>query len=259
MSEHAWLHGLRQRAHEAPWRVREPWYINGCVCGSIEPELAERIAAAGLPMRRSEARWCLTGPPDPALAVIARWMHDHGIGGRWRGELLAVTGTGDDVPRAVIERAAVRPLGITTRAAHLVAVTPAGSVWVQRRALDKAVDPGMLDTLVGGLVAAGESITQTLERETWEEAGLRLDTLHDLVATDRLAVQRPVSDGYMVEHLWLFEAGIPDGVVPVNQDGEVMAFDRLTPERLASALRAEEFTLEAALMHARWLERHGLI
>ena len=69
----------------------------------------------------------------------------------------------------------MRPLGITTHAVHLVGWTPDGAVWVQQRAHDKATDPGLWDTTMGGLVTAGESIAATLMRETEEEAGLAVE------------------------------------------------------------------------------------
>lgn len=243
---------LRARAAQPAVRPREPLCLDGVACGSIEPALARQLADAGLPLRAHDGRWSVDGPADAALEAIARWLHANGHGGRWRDETLAVAADDGRVLGAV-ERAAVRALGIATRAVHLVGTTPAGEVWVQQRALDKAVDPGLLDTLVGGLAAAGESTHETLERETWEEAGLRLPALQALRPLGTLRVRRPVSDGYMVEDLEMFEAVVPDGVEPANQDGEVMAFQRLTPGALADAIEADRFTLEAALIHAHWL------
>jgi len=116
------------------------------------------------------------------------------------------------------------------------------------------VDPGMLDTLVGGLMALGESTPDSLERETWEEAGLRLAELNGLRDLGRLVVRRPVSDGYMVEHIEMYSATIPPGITPQNQDGEVMAFECLGIDELFSAMRDGLFTFEATLIHAHWRE-----
>jgi 8-oxo-dGTP pyrophosphatase MutT (NUDIX family) len=220
--------------------------------GSVEPDLAQALVAAGLPLRAGDGGWRIDGAADASLAAIARWLHGQGIGSRWRGELLAVT---DEQGRSVaaVERAVVRPLGIVTHAVHLVGVTPAGAVWVQRRALDKATDPGLWDTLMGGLVVAHEAVPETLERETWEEAGLRLDALHDLAGRGRVTVRRPVPDGYMVERVEVFVATVPDGVVPANRDGEVERFECLAPDALGARLRADAFTLEAALVLLRAL------
>src|SRR5258706_11050543 len=172
MNSPDWLARLEALAQRAPAQPREPLCIGDAVCGSIEPALAQRMLAAGLPLRCDDGRWLLDGG-DAALAGLASWMHGQGLGGRWRDELMAVVDAAGRA-HASVERAAVRPLGITTQAVHLVGTTAAGAVWVQQRAFDKATDPGQWDTLMGGLMGAGETVAQTLERETWEEAGLRV-------------------------------------------------------------------------------------
>jgi 8-oxo-dGTP pyrophosphatase MutT (NUDIX family) len=250
-----WAASLAERASLPPSSVREALKLGPCGprVGSIETSLAERMAAERLPLRKSPTGWHITGTPDDSLAELARWLNTHGLGGRWRDELLAVTDHAGR-PVAVIERAAVRPLGITTHAVHLVVRTQEGEVWVQRRALDKATDPGLWDTTMGGLRSAAETVHDTLERETWEEAGLHLAQLQALVPHGRLTVRRPVQDppqGYMVEHIDTFSAVLADGVVPANQDGEVAGFDCVSIDQLRWQLQQGRFTLEAALVLLR--------
>lgn len=251
-----WISGLREQADQLSARPRVALLLGlpGCRIGSIEAALARRICDAGLPLRATDAGWHVTGAADASLADIAQWLNAQGLSSRWRGELLAVT---DEAGRSVatIERSAVRPLGITTHAVHLVGHVAAGAVWVQQRALDKATDPGLWDTMMGGLISAAESPHQTLVRETWEEAGLRLPDLHDLAGFGRLTVRRPVAEGYMVEHIHMFEALVPDGLWPVNQDGEVARFECIDRATLQHRLQDKLFTLEAALILLHWIER----
>jgi 8-oxo-dGTP pyrophosphatase MutT (NUDIX family) len=255
----AWLQRLSVRADQPPARPRAPLRVapQGAVIGSIEPILGQRLVVAGLPLRRDADGWCLHGTADAALLQLARWLHAEGLASRWRDELLDVSDVSDAEGRALaaIERSAVRPLGITTQAVHLVGRNAAGDVWVQQRALDKATDPGLWDTLMGGLMAAGESIAQTLERETWEEAGLRLSQLEQVAPFGRITIRRPVREGYMVEHIHLFSALVPAGSVPLNQDGEVQAFECLDRAALVERLQADAFTLEAALILAEAMQR----
>lgn len=257
-SEPGWLIQMQARAEQPPQRLRDALFITGCASpvGSIEPALAHALRAAGLPLALQAGGVSIEGAPDATLARIAHWLSAQGLCGKWRNELLAVT---DDALRrhAVIERAAVRPLGIATFAVHLVGFTPLGDIWLQQRALDKATDPGLWDTLVGGLVAADESEALALQRETWEEAGLRADALHGLAKVDRITVRRPVREGYMVEHIDVFEAVVPEGMAPANQDGEVARFECMKPEDLIERLAAQAFTLEAGLILARSLARRG--
>src|SRR5688572_24942445 len=87
----AWLREYLSRAEVPPERAREPLVIDGAVCGSIEPELARQMAAAGLPVQAHDGRWLVRSAGSKALGDIARWMHAGGHGGRWRDEALAVT------------------------------------------------------------------------------------------------------------------------------------------------------------------------
>jgi 8-oxo-dGTP pyrophosphatase MutT (NUDIX family) len=111
----------------------------------------------------------------------------------------------------------------------------------------------MWDTLMGGLVSADETIADTLVRETWEEAGLHIEQLRDVAAHGTLTVRRPVGSGYMVEHIHVYDATLPAGLVPQNQDGEVAAFECLSVDDLTHRLLADAFTLEAALILDRVL------
>ena len=254
-----WIAMLRTRADRPPAQPREPLVLDAPgapVVGSIEPPLARRLVAAGQPLAEAPPGWQLRGAADAALASVAGGLRDQGLGGRGRGELLAVT---DAFGRhhAAVERAAVRPLGITTHAVHLVGVSDAGEVWVQQRALDKATDAGLWDTLMGGLVAAGESVADTLRRETDEEAGLDIEALEDVASAGRITIRRPVRDGYMVEHIEFWEGRLPEGLLPANRDGEVARFERLAPAALVEWLRADAFTLEAALILVASLQRRG--
>ncbi len=254
--EPGWSMQLRARAEQLPRRPRDALFVDGCESpvGSIEPALADALRAAGLPLSAHAGGERIDGAPDVSLARIAHWLSAEGLCGKWRDELLAVTDESLK-RRAVIERAAVRPLGIATFAVHLIGFTPLGRVWVQQRALDKATDPGQWDTLVGGLVAADEDAALALERETWEEAGLRVPELRALAKADRITIRRPVPEGYMVEHIDVFEGVLPEGVNPVNQDGEVARFECVGRDELITRLAADAFTLEAALMLARSLGR----
>jgi 8-oxo-dGTP pyrophosphatase MutT (NUDIX family) len=247
-----WLQDLQARADQAPASPREALCVaaGDATIGSVEPALAQRMVEAGLPVTPFDGGWRIAAASlNLAFARIAEWLRTQGLAGAWRDELLSVTdAAGASV--GMIERAAVRPLGITTQAVHLIGWAEAGGMWVQQRAFDKATGPGQWDTLMGGLVSADERIADTLARETWEEAGLRIAELLDLRACGRLTVRRPVSKGYMVEHIHVFEAVVPAGPGPVNQDGEVAVFERLSLDVLQQRLHAGAFTLEAALILA---------
>ena len=212
----------------------------------------EYLSEGGLPREV----WQIQGDVTTTLHTLAHALRDANIGHvarYWRNELLAVHNAHGQHLGSV-ERGAVRTLGIATRAVHLVGRSPDGRIWVQQRALYKANDPGLWDTLMGGMVSAQDTVDTALERETWEEAGLRLDALGALQHGGTFTVQRPTGEpddegvAYMVEDTDWYHCTVPDSVVPVNQDGEVAQFLLITPEELVARLHRNEFTLEAALV-----------
>ena len=263
-AEADWLARARADADRPPLRPREALHVEvdgrSVHVGSIEPELAERIATARLPMRRCGLHgdgWQVRAPGSESLAAIAEWLRAAGLAGAWRDELLAVVDA-EEGSIAVVERGVVRPLGLTTFAVHLVGRSFDGQgTWVQQRAFDKPSDPGQWDTLMGGQVAAGESRSSALARETWEEAGLDIAELLDLRCDGRLTIRRPVAEGYMVEHIDVSVARLPAGAVPNNRDGEVERFECLEPAALERRLAAGDFTLEATLILAATRTRRG--
>ena len=139
-------------------------------------------------------------------------------------------------------------LGIVTEAVHLVAIDEEGRHWVQQRAFDKPTDPGLWDTLVGGVIPASDTLEHALERETWEEAGLRLAQVRELRHGGRVLTQRPAgfAHGYVDEWLDWFTCTLPAGVTPSNQDGEVAEFCCMDAAEVTQRLERDEFTIDAA-------------
>ena len=206
-------------------------------------------------LKDEQSGWSLHvfGDATPALNALAQALRAQGRCGPWRNEQLAVC---DAQGRRIgtIERGAVRPLGLATQAVHLVARAPDGRMWVQLRAFNKPNNPGQWDTLMGGMVSAADTLPQALARETWEEAGLRVDALHGVAHGGHVQLAVPSEEahgcGYMVERIDWFHATVPDGMVPQNQDGEVERFELLAPEALLERLAHGAFTPEATLVLA---------
>lgn len=260
--EPAWRDALLARAQQPPLAPRVPLLWDGRTIGSIEPALPLAlgcVAAAdgGTLLCREGQAYTVHGPLGDGLTRLAHALRTAGLAHVWRDEQLAVC---DDqgLPLGTVERAVVRVLGIATRAVHLVGFDARGHVWLQQRAFDKANDPGKWDTLMGGMVGAGDTLDSALERETWEEAGLHLEQLQDVQAGGWLHQRRPAGDGtrhgYLVEDTFWSRCVLPDGVVPENRDGEVERFECVAPAEVAERLQQGAFTDEAALILVQALD-----
>ena len=251
----AWRAHLHAAADCPPQRRRVPLAWRGERIGSVEADLFDRAALAGSPLLRwrdVQGTWDVVGELTSSLARIAFVLRDRGLAHAWRDEQLAVRNDAGAV-LATVERAVVRPLGIATHAVHLVATDARGGHWVQQRAFDKPTDPGLWDTLMGGMVPARDSLEDALARETWEEAGLQLAQVRDLRYGGRLLTRRPFRElphGYVVEALDWYACTLPEGVQPANQDGEVAGFRCMPPAEVEMLLEREAFTIDASLILA---------
>jgi 8-oxo-dGTP pyrophosphatase MutT (NUDIX family) len=261
-----WLAALRAGAQLAPARPRLPLLAGETVIGSVEPDFLNKIRLQARTDGESQLSktehsggpaWRLLGEPTAALGVLALALREAGLAHAWRDEQLAVS---DSQGRRIasVERAVVRVLGIPTGAVHLIGQAEDGRFWVQQRAWSKPNDPGMWDTLMGGMISGADTLASALERETWEEAGLRLEQLRSIVRGGHVDIRRPCDDGngagYVIERIDWYHCTVPDGHVPVNQDGEVERFVLMDADEMLEKMHANEFTSEAALIQAALLE-----
>jgi 8-oxo-dGTP pyrophosphatase MutT (NUDIX family) len=251
-----------------------PFTVSGRIVGWVRPEFA--LALRQFPeVFDSDPAGAVSLNPDlgnfavrsRALAEVARELAAKGIITGWRDELYAVRGERDEreAPLLAIERAAARAFGITSSAVHVNGVATsrtatAPAMWIARRSLAKAVDPGLLDNMIGGGLAAGLSVGETLIKEGWEEAGLSPKHLAAARAGRRLRIRREVPEGLQSEVIFVHDLELPPTVVPRNQDGEVSEFRLLPVDEVIDLLREGGLvTPDASLVILDWLDRVGIL
>ena len=257
---------LIKRIQQLPPKGSRPLTVSGRVAGWITAKATGHLLEQPGVHVEDEAVHITAAPShrmslNAVLATLAASLKDTGCLRGWRDELLDVIGEGRRL--GVIERAAVRPLGLLTKAVHLNAWSPDGKLWIARRSSKKSTDPGMWDTLVGGLAGAGENLDISLLRESNEEAGL---VASDIESRSPLRIilrmHRRLPEGYQVEDVLVSDCTLAESVAPKNLDGEVSEIRLVSIDELWSMVLADKFTREAELVILEGLQkriREGLI
>ena len=228
-----------------------------------------------------------------ALGQVIRVLADEGRITGWRDETFAIRNAFDDPPMAFIERAASRLFGTMTYAVHvnglidkaiaLSTLTPtpvsasvptftAGDdcdlasesaavnlnrLWIARRSHSKAVDPGMLDTLVGGGIGWGWSIEQTLIKECAEESGITETLARQSVPGRTIHVLAEIEEGTQAEQLFVYDLVLPVDFRPTAMDGEVAEHLDVNVDQALLAIASGRMTVDASLASLDCALRRG--
>lgn len=245
-----------------------PFYVKEHAVGWLRPSFADLLRRWPHVFEVNDAFATLRAKPDTvagrtaAMAEVTRELAKDGVIRGWRDEPVSVSHHYAAPELFRIERAASRPFGIMAYAAHLNGFTRKGGLihaWVARRSPDKAIDPGKLDNLVGGRIAAGSSVDETLRKEAWEEAGIAPAMLEGLNCIGAIRVEYSVPEGLHREILFVHDLWLPSEFKPSNQDGEV-ADIRLEPlEEVLQDILTGDFTLDAGAVMVDGLLRLGAV
>ncbi len=258
------LDDLLKRANQPVQTGSVPLFIADNRCGWLFSGAAQALSGLnGVEISRGSAHigqsLSVGTELNALLALVAVTLRQAGCAPGWRNELLDVWPEQPDNPTrplsskplGAIERGVVRPLGLLTKAVHLSGWSQDGRLWVARRSLTKATDPGMWDTLVGGLISSQEDVQVGLVRESDEEAGLDPQDIVDRTPLRTIArMMRQLPEGYQVEDVLTCECVLPEHVTPKNRDGEVMDIQLMAPATIFNLLTQGAFTLEASIVVA---------
>ena len=260
------------RALAAPTRVLRPLRVDAAIVGWLDADRAARIAQFGTiftvdsdgvsfhPALRDETA------RSEAMAGVAAALATEGALTPWRDELYAVAPTFGAPPWFRLERAAARYFGVHTWAMHINGVVRGATeatMWLARRSADKAIDPLQLDNLVGGGIAAGMGIVETLVKEAWEEAGIPGVLAAQAQRAGALHIYRDQPDGLQSETIFVHDLWLPDDFAPSNQDGEAIEHRRVAMDEVARLIALSSgrdvITADASLVILDFLLRQGAI
>ena len=255
-----------------PTCVLRPWRVEGHAVGWLDERRTARALRFSRVFRADDHGIAFVpGLADfdartRALDEVARVLAAEGALSAWRDERYAVVESFGRRPCFELERAAARYFGIRTFAAHvngLARDAGALAMWFARRSPTKAIDPGLLDNLVGGGIAAGSAVAATVVKEAWEEAGIGAETAAQAAPAGTVQVCRLRPDGLQRETIFVHDLWLPPDFEPVNRDGEVVGFRRVdlaTAARLiAESAGADVVTADASLVMLDCLLRHEAI
>jgi 8-oxo-dGTP pyrophosphatase MutT (NUDIX family) len=201
---------------------RLEFYIGSELVGYVRPEFGARLAAASRNMVLGE-HLVLAPAAAAALNEIAL-----AVGCRVRGEDFDVRATLDGPVLAQLDRGALPDFGVIGVGVHvngLVQRLDGWHLWIGKRAADKKLDPGKLDNLVGGGVAAGHTPFETLLKEAAEEAALPEELAKTATLQARFSYNMERPEGLRRDALFAYDLILPEDFEPHPADGEVEHFE----------------------------------
>lgn len=107
-------------------------------------------------------------------------------------EVLPVVDPDGNVIRAALREECHNGSKLLHPVVHLHVIDASGNLLLQKRSMNKRIQPGKWDTAVGGHVDFGESIGEALQRESSEEIGFPADSLKDAELVDRYVFESAI-------------------------------------------------------------------
>ena len=236
---------------------RLSFYLGTELVGYVRPEFAARLAAVCRNIALGD-RVVLPSSTAPALNEIAL-----AAGSRVRGEDFDVRAAQGGPVLAVLDRGALPDFGVMGVGVHvngLVQRLDGWHVWVGKRAADKKLDPGKLDNLVGGGVAAGYTPFETLLKEAAEEAGLPEDLSRTATLQAQFSYNMERPEGLRRDVLYVYDLILPEDFEPHPADGEVEHFDLWPLSKVLEVVReTDAFKFNVNLVLIDLFIRFGLL
>lgn len=116
---------------------------------------------------------------------------------------------------------------------HVHIINSRGQILLQKRTMDKDIQPGKWDTAIGGHIHSGETIERALRREAEEELGISFAQFSPLFRyIHRSEVESELVHGYLLQE---------DGPFYPNRD-EISEIRFWTIDEISSNLRKQIFT-----------------
>jgi len=230
--------------------------VDGVAVGWMLPDVADLVRRLG---GQGDDPVNISSTNLPALG---RALTAAGVA-RWRNEAFDVRAQPDGTVLGTIDRGVLPALGLRAVGAHLNGLVQRSDgpwLWLARRAATKTLDPGKLDHIAAGGVAAGSDPWATLVKEAAEEAAIPAALCAQAVPAGTIdyAMDRP--EGLRRDRLHVYDLAVPASFQPVPSDGEVAEFELWPlPDVLDRVRRSDDFKFNVSLVLISLFIRQGLI
>jgi isopentenyl-diphosphate delta-isomerase type 1 len=118
---------------------------------------------------------------------------------------------------------------------HIHIINSQNKLLLQKRRMDKDIQPGKWDTSVGGHVQSGESIIDAVKRETLEEAGVVVD-LSKLKPIKEYIFESDIEREFVYSHIYYYDGEIK------FQESEIDKVDFFDKNEIEKLIDAKETT-----------------
>jgi len=182
---------------------------------------------------------------------------------KWRNETFDVAPRWGAPVAFRLDRGAVPFFGTRAYGVHLNGYHRNGDtlhLWVGRRSPDKRVAPDKLDNLVAGGIGNGHGLDETLLKEGEEEASLPRSLTTRAVPCGAVSYRMETELGIRDDVLFVYDLEMPAGVVPKNQDGEIVHFELMPSSAVLERVRtSDDFKFNVNLVILDFALRHGVL
>jgi 8-oxo-dGTP pyrophosphatase MutT (NUDIX family) len=237
---------------------RLAFQLAGTPVGFVPAALTQELERAGV--RRDVDALVLDDPA--AVPALGEALARAGVC-RFRGEPFDVRGAFDGPVLTTLDRGALPCFGILAEGMHLNGLVerPDGlHLWVGQRAANKQLDPGKLDHLAAGGIAAGHDPLSTLRKEGEEECGLTSALARQAVRSGLITYVMARPEGLRRDRLHCFDLMLPESFQPVANDGEMEAFTLMPLQEAFRLVReTDRFKFNVNLVLLDLFLRRGLI
>lgn len=262
-----WLQAVRLNNHYDLSKF-VAWSCNGDCYGWVRRDRVETVLSLSEGLFRATDSGLIVQEKDAqkrqeGFDRLAQNLAKAGCINPLRKERYKISKSWAQTALATIDRVAAPYLGIRAFGVHICGYVRKDSglfVWIGRRALDRFIDPGKLDTMVGGGQPADLSIRENMQKEAFEEAGLEGKITDKAIAVGAVSYVREDDLGLKPDTMFLYDLELPEHIIPQNTDGEVEGFELMPVEQVAAlVLEGTHFKKNCNLALTDFFIRHGVI